>query len=561
MTTTIRANVLQTPSRDSLVSLRGVVVVDDAGEIQAVYDESDPGNDEAIRLALAGSDEAIELPATTYLLPGLIDLHVHAPQWPQLGTGLDLPLERWLFEYTFRLEARFHDEDFAQLVWTDLVSTLLSHGTTTAVYYGPLHVRSTTSLAQTCVALGQRALVGRVAMDHPQGTPDWYRDESASVAVARSQESIEAITGLGSALVGPILTPRFTPACTDAALAGLGELASETGIHVQTHCSESDWHHAYSIDRFGRSDTQVLEDFGLLRPHTVLAHSNHMSDRDARLAADNRAGVAHCPLSNAYFANAVFPARRYLDAGLSVGLGTDIAGGRRPGLLSQCGDVVMLSRLLEDGTDARRSAGERGLSESRLSTLDSFWMATLGGAEVLGLPIGLLEPGRRFDAIAVDTRSTVGALRVWGDLDDDGRIFEKIVNLAAPTNITDVWGRRQAGRTSTGTHRVTTLGRRALTSCSCSTPVGSAGDAFLLAVTAPVHRAPTPPAGSRCIDKQVGRSHLPRTPGSGRQAVRRTGRWRLARSSRAPGAPLPASGGANRRGTGLEQAAEPTQHR
>ncbi len=440
----VACRILQTPTRERVVGFRSVLVVGESGRIEAVLDQSDPANEGAIQRALTEADEVIELPETTYLLPGLVDLHVHAPQWPQVGTGLDLPLERWLFEYTFPLEARYDNLEFAQHVWTDLVSTLLAHGTTTAVYYGSVHVDSTTSLARTCATLGQRALVGRVAMDHPEGTPDWYRDESASVAVASSQQSIEAITAIGSRLVAPVITPRFTPACTDATLAGLGELAEATGVHVQTHCSESDWHHGYSIDRFGCSDTEALERFGLLRPHTVLAHSDHMSDGDARRAVEREAGVAHCPLSNAYFANAVFPARHFLEAGLRMGLGTDIAGGPRPGLLPQCGDAVAMSRLLEDGTDARLPLAERGRPDSRITTVDAFWMATVGGAEVLVLPIGLIEPGRQFDAIAVDTKRGLGALRVWDDLDDDTRILEKIVNLASPSDITHVWvdGRR-----------------------------------------------------------------------------------------------------------------------
>jgi len=62
-------------------------------------------------------DGRLVTPPGSVLLPGLVDLHVHAPQWPQLGTGLDLPLERWLFEYTFPLEARYADLVFARPVW------------------------------------------------------------------------------------------------------------------------------------------------------------------------------------------------------------------------------------------------------------------------------------------------------------------------------------------------------------------------------------------------------------------------------------------------------------
>ncbi|SVE25454.1 uncharacterized protein METZ01_LOCUS478308, partial [marine metagenome] len=150
VTITVVCSILQTPTRERVVGFRAVLVVGENGRIEAVLDQSDPANEGAIQRALIEADEAIELPETTYLLPGLVDLHVHAPQWPQVGTGLDLPLERWLSEYTFPLEARYDNLEFAQHVWTDLVSTLLAHGTTTAVYYGSVHVDSTTSLARTC---------------------------------------------------------------------------------------------------------------------------------------------------------------------------------------------------------------------------------------------------------------------------------------------------------------------------------------------------------------------------------------------------------------------------
>ncbi|NBU96572.1 MAG: guanine deaminase, partial [Actinobacteria bacterium] len=177
------------------------------------------------------------------LMPGLVDTHIHAPQWPQLGVGLDLGLERWLFDLTFPLEARCADTGYAVDVWNHMVPTLLGLGTTTAVYHASTHVEATTALAEACVRHGQRAVIGRVAMDHPEGTPEWYRDADAAAAVSASRRSIDEIRGLGSSLVQPIITPRFIPACSDAALVGLGELAADTGVTVQTHAAESDWQH------------------------------------------------------------------------------------------------------------------------------------------------------------------------------------------------------------------------------------------------------------------------------------------------------------------------------
>ena len=430
---------MQTPAHDRLEVIDAIVEVDTSGAVLAVHDRSTPGGADAGKRARRSASEHVELASGTLLLPGLVDLHIHAPQWPQLGTGLDLPLERWLFEYTFPLEARYADAEFAASVWNDLVPTLLAHGTTTAVYHSSNHLQATITLAEACARHGQRALVGRVAMDHPSGTTEWYRDSTATAGVDASAASIEAIGAVGSPLVEPIITPRFIPACTDALLGGLGELAEATGVRTQTHCAESDWESGYVLDRFGTTDAAALDDFGLVRPRTVLAHSDHLTADDMALVSKRRAGVAHCPLSNSYFGNAVFPVRRALAAGVRVGLGTDISGGARPSLLGACQDAVTVSRMLEDGVDPARSPDERGVPESRIDTITAFWLATAGGAAVVDLPVGLIEPGRRFDAIAVRTDRPGGAIRLWEGLDDDARTFEKIVRLATSDDISHVW--------------------------------------------------------------------------------------------------------------------------
>jgi len=195
---------------------------------------------------LAAWEEAsalVRLSDDQILVPGLVDLHVHAPQFPQLGTALDVPLEDWLQRYTFPLESRYADLGFAEEVYERLVETLLAHGTTTALYFATIHLPATKRLAEICLSRGQRALVGRVGMDHPDQCPDDYRDPSAAVAIAETRAliaHIRALPGNEAALVQPVITPRFVPACTDALLEGLGALAEETGCHVQTHCSESD---------------------------------------------------------------------------------------------------------------------------------------------------------------------------------------------------------------------------------------------------------------------------------------------------------------------------------
>jgi guanine deaminase len=435
--------VMQTPAPDAFEQLVDVVVaVDPDGFIMKIEPQSTDAG--MVLMDVAGT--LVELSDTEVLLPGLVDLHIHAPQWPQLGTCLDIPLEQWLFEYTFPLEARYADPAFAAMVWPDLVASQLRNGTTTAVYFVTNDQGATLALAAECLKQGQRAFIGRVAMDHPTGTPPWYRDEHAFAALDSTARSIESIRALdaGRDLVRPMVTPRFTPACTDDLLAGLGELAVDMAVAVQTHCSESDWAHAEAIRRFWVTDTAALDMFGLLRPGSILAHANHITDADADLIVRRGVGVAHCPLSNAYFADGVFPTRRMLDRGVRVGLGTDVAGGASAGVLGQCQQAVTMSRMLEAGVDVSRPTTERGVPDSRIDIVTAFWMATLGGAAALDLPVGLLEVGRRFDAFVVDTSPSASGMHIWSDLYGPEQTFEKIVRLAGPSQITSTWvnGRR-----------------------------------------------------------------------------------------------------------------------
>src|SRR4029078_7954961 len=90
-----------------------------------------------------GAGGLARVPEGCYLLPGFVDLHIHAPQYPQLGTALDVPLEVWLQRHTLPPEARYADRGCARTAYGALVGDLIAHGTTTAVYYATIHQEAT----------------------------------------------------------------------------------------------------------------------------------------------------------------------------------------------------------------------------------------------------------------------------------------------------------------------------------------------------------------------------------------------------------------------------------
>lgn len=380
-----------------------------------------------------------ELAQGQYILPGFIDLHIHAPQWAQAGTALDLPLYEWLNTYTFPLEAKFSDVQFAEQVYSNLVSQLIKNGTTTALYFATVHREASLKLAEICSEKGQRGLVGKVVMDDPEQNPDYYRDRSAATALLETELFIQEVLELNKQTpqgVYPVVTPRFIPSCTDDSLEGLGVLAAKYDIHIQSHCSESDWAHTFVQERFGKNDALALNDFGLITEKSVMAHCGFLSEDDMKLFAKKGAAVAHCPISNAYFGNAVTPIARLLNEHqVEVGLGSDISGGFSPSLFDNIRQAVMSSRMLNDGVDKDCCSEKRGVSGASITLNEAFYLATAGGGESLSLPIGKLAVDYIWDVQIINTK----ALPLFSDEEPLMTLFQKILYLSRPESIDEVW--------------------------------------------------------------------------------------------------------------------------
>jgi guanine deaminase len=437
----LRGNFIHAPRPGEVETfLDALMVVGSDGTITALYPTGHPDRG-AVEAKATADGELVSFGSADYILPGFVDLHVHAPQYPQLGLALDVPLEVWLGKYTFPLEARYADLDFARQSYSTLVADLLRNGTTTALYFATVHEEATKLLVDLCLALGQRALVGKAAMDNPKTCPDYYRDASAAGALAATRAIIDYVRAHadnGEGRVLPVITPRFIPSCTDELLEGLGHLARDSGCHVQTHCSESDWAHSYVLDRHGMTDTASLDRFGLLGRRSVLAHATRLTedDKDSIIAAG--AAVAHCPLSNAYFGDAVFPLRAALEKGMHVGMGTDISGGPSASVLETARMAIAASRILESGADPDRPPVARQRPASRIDFRTAFHVATAGGGIALDLPIGQFAPGYHFDALRIDTAAPEGDIRIFGETDPD-LILQKIIYTASRANIGSVW--------------------------------------------------------------------------------------------------------------------------
>lgn len=415
--------------------------VNDDGMIAQRFSPNDPIYETVLKQAHQ-TETLLELKNGQYLLPGFIDLHIHAPQWAQSGTALDLPLYEWLNTYTFPLEARFSDTKFAKKTYSHLVDTLLAGGTTTALYFATIHEESSYLLAEICAEKGQRALVGKVVMDDVMQNPKFYRDIDAETALKDTERFVKRVQHLNDDTkqgVYPVVTPRFVPSCTDEVLEGLGKIAAEHDVHVTSHCSESDWAHNHVKERFGKNDAQVLNDFGLLTDKSIMAHSNFLSDEDALIYRQQGTAIAHCPVSNAYFANSVIPIKHFSEMGVEIGIGTDLSGGYDPSIYTAIRQAVISSRMLEDGVDPSKEAASRGRKNSRITVKETFYFATAGGGESVSLPIGRLAENYAFDAQIIDTRIEDASMPIVEELDSLDDIFQKLLYLTQRRNIISVF--------------------------------------------------------------------------------------------------------------------------
>lgn len=334
----------------------------------------------------------------------LLDTHVHASQYPNVGIFGKTTLLDWLSKYTFPLESSLKDLAKARKVYTACVRRTLAHGTTTAAYYATIDVAATNLLADLCLSIGQRAFVGRVCMDNPQLCPDYYKDESAEAGLKATRETIRHIEAIDPRfeIVCPILTPRFAPSCSSESMKGLAGIQQETGLPVQTHVSENKGEIELVASMFPDSSsyTDVYDRHGLLTPRTVLAHAVHLDEEEAALISSRGTKVSHCPCSNSSLTSGAARVRWLWDKGIEVGLGTDMSGGYSPSILESARQAALVSRHVAMGND---SSDER----NKLMVEEVLYLATMGGALCLGLEdkVGGFEIGKQWDAQLVGLRS------------------------------------------------------------------------------------------------------------------------------------------------------------
>lgn len=327
------------------------------------------------------------------VMPGLIDLHVHAPQYVFRGLGMDLELLDWLNTYTFPHEARYENEIYAKQTYKNFVDDVRRSPNTRSVVFATLHVPATKILMDLFEESGMVSYIGKVNMDRNGGVnlqEETLQSEEDTRAWVKDTISKYERTY-------PIITPRFTPTCSDELMKKLHEIQKEYNVKVQSHLSENNgeinWvsqlcpntnFYGEAYDQFGM--------FGGDSCPTVMAHCVWSDDDEQELMKKRGVYIAHCPNSNTNLASGIAPISKYMQDNQKVGLGSDVAGGTHLSIFKAMVDAINVSKLRWKLVDN---------SYAPLTTAQAFYLGTMGGGEFFG-KVGSFAFGYEFDAIVLD---------------------------------------------------------------------------------------------------------------------------------------------------------------
>lgn len=356
------------------------------------------------------------------IIPGLVDLHVHAPQYNFRGLGMDMELLDWLNVNAFPEEAKFaQDRDYAIRSYDAFVEDLFVRATTRAVVFATGDYLTTIKLMDAMEESGLVSYVGKVNMD--RNVPDYYV-ETTKKSLRHTERWLNRIDGRYANTM-PIITPRFTPSCTRELMDGLGEIAARYQLPVQSHLNENpkevEWVKELEPDAANYADTYLRSGlFGGDVP-TVMAHCIYNTDEEIQLMKERGVFVAHCPQSNLNVASGIAAVRRLLEEGVHVGLGSDVAGGQETSIFETMKAAVQSSKMYWRYIDSTKKP---------LTFPEVFYLGTLGGGEFFGA-CGTFREGYEFDAVILED-SNMFTMR---DLTPAERV-ERIMYFSDDRNVT-----------------------------------------------------------------------------------------------------------------------------
>lgn len=378
----IRGNICYSKNKENILTVEHGYAVCEEGKSIGIY-ESLPKEWGDIRCFDYGD---------SLIIPGLVDLHVHAPQYTFRGLGMDLELIEWLNIHTFPEEEKYKDHGYAEKAYTIFVEDLLHSATTRACVFGTCHKDATLWLMEKMEKAGLAGYVGKINMD--RNSPEELCEKSAAASIQDTESWILSCADFHN--VRPILTPRFIPTCSDELMEGLAGLQKKYDLPIQSHLSENlseiAWVRELQPKASCYGDAYRMHGlFGGNCP-TVMAHCVYSSEEEVRMMKEQGVFIAHCPESNANLSSGIAPAKKYLEMGMNMGLGTDVAAGSSLSVFRAMAMAIQCSKLRWRLSDQSRKP---------LTVEEVFYLATKGGGAFFG-NAGSLEKGYEFDAVVIN---------------------------------------------------------------------------------------------------------------------------------------------------------------
>ncbi|KEA61823.1 Guanine deaminase [Marinobacterium lacunae] len=353
--------------------------------------------DGLIRMAGDAAEVLLQLPSGVEIehfdhhlvIPGFIDTHIHYPQTEMIAAYGERLLE-WLETYTFPVESKFGDSEYARQIASFFLDELARNGTTTALVFGSVHPESVDAFFAEAQQRNLRMIAGKVMMD--RNAPDYICDE-AQQSYEQSKALIERWHGVDRLQYA--VTPRFAPTSSDEQLQLAGKLLCEyPGVYMHTHLAENTEECQWVAELFpeARHYLDVYDRAGLMSRRSVFAHGIHLCDDSCKRLSETGASIAHCPSSNLFLGSGLFELDRLTEQGVSVGIGTDVGGGTSFSMLQTLADAYKIQQL-------------RG---RKLDPFRALYLATLGGARALDIEdkVGSFQRGREADFVALDLHAT-----------------------------------------------------------------------------------------------------------------------------------------------------------
>lgn len=392
----LKGNIIHTPTKDEFILHENSYIVVEEGVCQGIYEtlpEFLLGNE------IVDYEDAI-------IIPSFIDLHVHAPQFVQMGIGLNLPLIDWLYQYTFRIEERFADVNYARKVYPGFVEDLYNNGTLRSVIFGTIHNESNQVLVEEMIKKGISGFVGKVNMSRFAPVNLIETKEKSLKGTQKFCKIIKENYEKNG--IYPIVTPRFAPSCSSELLGQLGEYAVSNQVPVQSHLSETRQEIEWVKELF---EEQISEDVStysdIYRIHnlfgqspTVMAHGIYMEPKEIQMAKETNVFIAHCPNSNMNLTSGIMPLANYIDDDVKVGLGSDIGAGH----------TLAMNNTI---TSAIQNAKLRNVlyGDCIVNEAEAYYLATMMNGEFITksitslgnkeIKIGCFMEGYSFDALII----------------------------------------------------------------------------------------------------------------------------------------------------------------